>query len=336
MLTARKLALTLTLLALNAAFWCACPHRKKGQVHCCGVLRCVAVLISMGSAALAAPSLSINPAKPLGNTFCSNQGMSSSTPSSQALLPLGSHSATAWQVNASHADLTRSTARPVRPHTIAAHGKSITLDLSRTALIVIDMQNDFCHPQGWLASIGVDVAPARAPIAPLAQLLPIWRSQNLPVLWINWGNRPDRANLSPAALHVYNPDGKSSGLGAQATPLSKNVLEKDSWGAAVVDELAPQPQDICIDKFRMSGFWDTPLDSSLRQMGMQTLLFAGVNADQCVLATLMDANFAGYDTILLEDASATTSPDFCWQATLYNVRQCFGFTTLSTEFLNLS
>jgi nicotinamidase-related amidase len=68
---------------------------------------------------------------------------------------------------------------------------------------------------------------------------------------------------------------------------------------------------------------------------MQTLLFAGVNADQCVLATLMDANFAGYDTILLEDASATTSPDFCWQATLYNVRQCFGFTTRSTEFLNL-
>jgi nicotinamidase-related amidase len=261
--------------------------------------------------------------------------MSATTPSPETLLPLGSHPATAWQINAVHADLTRGSAPAPRPHRIAAHGKSLTLDLARTALIVIDMQNDFCHPQGWLASIGVDVSPARAPIAPLAKLLPEWRAHGLPVLWVNWGNRPDRANLSPAALHVYNPDARSNGLGAKATPLSTKVLEKNSWGAAVVDELTPQPQDICIDKFRMSGFWDTPLDSILRQMGMQTLLFAGVNADQCVLATLMDANFAGYDTLLLEDASATTSPDFCWQATLYNVRQCFGFTTRSTEFLNL-
>lgn len=253
--------------------------------------------------------------------------------SSNALLHLGSHAATAWQVNATHADLSRSSARTLRPHTIAAHGKTLTLDLNRTALIVVDMQNDFCHPQGWLASIGVDVAPARKPIAPLTHLLPAWRSQGQRVIWVNWGNRPDRANLSPAALHVYNPDGKSSGLGAQATAQSTRVLEKNSWGAAVVDELKPEPSDICIDKFRMSGFWDTALDSILRQMGAQTLLFAGVNADQCVLATLMDANFLGYDTILLEDASATTSPDFCWQATLYNVRQCFGFTTLSTEFL---
>ncbi len=253
-----------------------------------------------------------------------------------ALLRLGSHAANAWQVNATHADLTRRTAPAPRAHTIAAHGKTLTLDLNRTALIVIDMQNDFCHPQGWLASIGVDISAARQPIAPLARLLPSWRSQGLPVLWVNWGNRPDRANLSPAALHVYNPDGQSPGVGAKATALSTKVLEKDSWGAAVVDELKPHSTDICIDKFRMSGFWDTPLDSSLRQMGMQTLLFAGVNADQCVLATLMDANFAGYDTILLEDASATTSPEFCWQATLYNVRQCFGFTTLSTEFQGIA
>ncbi|TAG25493.1 MAG: isochorismatase family protein [Burkholderiales bacterium] len=255
---------------------------------------------------------------------------------SEPLLALGTHPATAWQVNAQYADLTRRLAPAPRAHTIAAHGKTLTLDLSRTALIVIDMQNDFCHPDGWLASIGVDVAPARKPIAPLAAMLPLWRHQRLPVIWVNWGNRPDRANLSPAALHVYNPDGQSNGLGAKATEQSTKVLEKDSWGAAVVDELVPQPQDIRIDKFRMSGFWDTPLNSILQQMGVQTLLFAGVNADQCVLATLMDANFAGYDTILLEDATATTSPEFCMQATLYNVRQCFGFTTLTKEFLGIA
>ena len=101
----------------------------------------------------------------------------------------------------------------------------------------------------------------------------------------------------------------------------------------MVDELVKAHSDISIDKFRMSGFYDTCLDSVLRNLDIKTLLFAGVNADQCVLATLMDANFLGYDCVLLEDCTATTSPAFCWDATLYNVRQCFGFTTQSSGFL---
>ncbi len=112
--------------------------------------------------------------------------------------------------------------------------------MSRTALIVVDIQNDFCHPDGWLASIGVDVAPARKPIAPLQALLPALRHQGVPIIWLNWGNRPDRLNLSPSILHVYNPDGTGTGLG---DPLRNgaHVLEEGSWAAAVVDELAPEP-----------------------------------------------------------------------------------------------
>ena len=75
----------------------------------------------------------------------------------------------------------------------------------------------------------------------------------------------------------------------------------------------------------MSGFQDTELDSILRNLGVTTLMFAGVNADQCVLCTLQDANFRGYDCLLLEDCTATTSPDYCMAATIYNIRQCFGF-----------
>ena len=110
------------------------------------------------------------------------------------------------------------------------------------------------------------------------------------------------------------------------------MLTEGSWGAAIVDELSPDPRDIHVAKHRMSGFWDTPLDSILRNLDVKTLLFGGVNADQCVLHTLADANFLGYDTIMVEDCSATTSPDFCWQATLYNVRQIFGFVARSTAF----
>ena len=133
------------------------------------------------------------------------------------------------------------------------------------------------------------------------------------------------------ASRVRN-DGHAVGLGdplpASPTPGAR-VLERDSWAAAVVDELEIAATDIRVNKYRMSGFWDTELDSILRNLGVTTTLFAGVNADQCVLASLMDANFLGYDTIMVEDCTATTSPEYCWHATLYNVRTCFGFTTTS-------
>lgn len=237
-----------------------------------------------------------------------------------------------WQVNADRADLTRPAIAP-RPITVATETKQITLDLAKTACIVVDMQNDFCHPDGWLASIGVDVAPARQPIQPLQQLLPQLRSQRVPILWLNWGNRPDLLNISPALRHVYNPSGDGVGLGDPLPSNGAPVLTKGSWAAAVVDELPAAPVDIGVDKYRMSGFWDTPLDSILRNLGKTTLLFAGVNADQCVLCTLQDANFLGYDCILLRDCTATTSPDYCFQATVYNVNQCFGFTTDSPTLI---
>ena len=248
------------------------------------------------------------------------------------LRPLGSSPANLWRVSRAMADLVRA---PVPPHPVGidALPKALRLDLRRTAILVVDMQNDFCHPDGWLAGLGVDVGPARSPIEPLRRLLPALRAEKVPVLWVNWGNRPDRLNLSPALHHVYDPAAEGTGLGAPLARSGAKVLEAGSWAAAVVDDLAVDPADISIDKYRMSGFWDTPLDSVLRNLRVTTLLFAGVNVDQCVLCTLQDANFLGYDCILLEDCSATTSPDFCTEATLYNVRQCFGFTARSDAVL---
>jgi nicotinamidase-related amidase len=241
--------------------------------------------------------------------------------------PMGAHLGKGfhtWTVDETTADLSRPPLPPL-VITLPTTSKTLRLDLRKSALLVIDMQNDFCHPQGWLASIGVDITPARRPIAPLQAILPRLRALGIPVLWVNWGNRPDLANISPSHLHVYNPTGTGVGLG---DPLHHGkVLTKGEWGAAVVAELSIEPEDVWVDKYRMSGFWDTPLDSILKNRGVTTLFFAGVNADQCVLTTLQDANFLGYDCILLQDCTATTSPEYCWQATLYNVRQCFGFVS---------
>jgi nicotinamidase-related amidase len=237
-----------------------------------------------------------------------------------------------WRVSASHADLVRPILPP-RPLGIDAKPKSVTIDLSRTGVIIVDMQNDFCHPDGWLASIGVDIAPARRPIQPLANVLPALREAGVPVIWVNWGTRPDRLNLSPALRHVYDPTGQGPGLGDALPRTGSRILQAGSSSAAIVEELAVADTDIHIAKHRMSGFWDTPLDSILRNLRLDTLLFAGVNLDQCVLHTLADANFLGYDTILLEDCAATTNPDFCREATLLNIRQIFGFTAGSTAIL---
>ncbi|MFB9183796.1 cysteine hydrolase family protein [Dactylosporangium sucinum] len=199
--------------------------------------------------------------------------------------------------------------------------------------MVIDMQNDFCHPDGWLAGIGVDVRAARDPIPVLQNLLPAVRDADVPVIWVNWGNRSDRANLPPGVLHVYDPAGAGTGIGTPSNAAASPVLQAGSWAAATVDELMISPEDFTIDKYRMSGFVDTPLDSVLRNLRVDTLLFAGVNADQCVLATLIDGANLGYDVVMIEDAVATTSPEFCMRATTYNVRQCFGFTATSTAVL---
>jgi nicotinamidase-related amidase len=247
--------------------------------------------------------------------------------------PLGSSPRNQWRVSATTADLVRQPMSP-RPLAIEAAPQAVTLDLARTAIAVIDMQNDFCHPDGWLASIGVDVTPARAPIAPLARLLPALREAGAPVIWLNWGNRPDRLNLSPSLLHVYKPTGQGVGLGDPLPANGAPVLEAGSWAARVVDEFVQAPEDVRVDKYRMSGFWDTPLDSVLRNLGVTTLLFAGVNLDQCVLCTLQDANFLGYDCLLVADCAATTSPGFCTEASHYNIKQCFGFVTDSAAILN--
>jgi len=250
---------------------------------------------------------------------------------------LGSSARNQWRVNAAQYNPVRAAVLP-QTRALTAKPQNLILDLSRTALVVIDMQNVFCHPKGWLASIGVDVEPARLPIRPLQAALPALCGQGVPVVWLNWGNRSDRLNLSPSALHVHNSDDRSVGLGdalpgVPCVDARNQMLQADSWGVAVFEELAKAHGDIKIEKYRISGFYDSCLDKVLRNLDIKTVLFAGVNADQCVLATLMDANFLGYDCVLLEDCTATTSPSFCWGATLYDVRQFYEFTAQSTGFL---
>jgi nicotinamidase-related amidase len=238
----------------------------------------------------------------------------------------------AWTVDRDHVDLSMPPPPPLRA-TIAAAPQAITVDLRRSAIVVVDMQNDFCAPGGWVDYLGADRSPERAPIGPLQAILPVLRGAGVPVIWLNWGNRPDRKNLPPTTLYVFNADGEGLGIGGALPGPGATVLEKDSWSAAVVDELEQLPDDIKVDKYRISGFWDTQLDSILRNLDVKTVFFGGVNTDQCVMHTLTDAHFLGYNCLLVEDCCGTTSPDFCREATIWNVKTCFGFVVSSSDVI---
>ncbi len=245
---------------------------------------------------------------------------------------IGSAPTNQWVVDKHEVDMTRSTPKPVRKVKLAAEPQNVVVDAHKSALVIVDMQNDFCAKGGYLDYRGVDYTADRKPIRPLAKLVPVLRKQGVPVIWLNWGVRPDLLNSYPSLLHAHTHDGTGAGLG-ETIPGGAPILVKGSWGAAVVDEINPGERDIHVTKYRFSGFWDTELDTILRNLGLTTLFFAGVNADQCVMTTLQDASFLGYDVLMLEDCVATTSPDYCMQATIYNVNLLFGFTTDSKALI---
>ncbi|WP_168118602.1 isochorismatase family cysteine hydrolase [Paenibacillus sp. HB172176] len=231
-----------------------------------------------------------------------------------------------WFVNGVEANLTRKHHQSIFI-TLQAEPQRIAINLHRTAVIVVDMQNDFCSAGGWVDYIGGDYATLGALADTQNAALEVLRSEGVAVIWLNWGNREDRLNLSPSILHVYNGAGTGTGIGEPLPENGSKVLEKGSWGAAIIDNLKVEPSDIHVDKYRMSGFWDTPLDSILRNLRVDTLLFMGVNLDQCVMSTLEDAVHAGYDAVLVKDCCATNSPPYCIDATYYNIKQCYGFIT---------
>lgn len=237
-----------------------------------------------------------------------------------------------WRVSEQRVDMTRP-AKPLRPIELPAEPQDIVVDANKTALLIVDMQNDFCTEGGWMASCGIDISPNRKPIAPLKALIACCRANQLPVVWVNWGVRKDLLNIAPSVLHAHNPKANAVDLAAPVPGTRSQVLAKGSWGAEVVEEINPGDQDHQIVKHRFSAFWDCETDAVLRNLGIKTLLIAGVNTDQCVMTTLEDASFLGYDTILVEDCTATTSPQYCTDAVLYNVKLLFGFVVTSSDIV---
>ncbi|MBM4270062.1 MAG: isochorismatase family protein [Deltaproteobacteria bacterium] len=222
--------------------------------------------------------------------------------------------------------------KPPRIVTLEASPLRLELDLTTTALLVIDMQNDFLHPDGWVASRGGDTSRVRAPIPAIERTTSAARSAGVPVIWVNWGVRPDHANVSESFVERAARGAHGPTYGDRSPSGRGRILVRGDWGAETIEDLTVAPSDLLVYKHRLSGFWDNELDSILRARGITTLLFSGINTDRCVFTSLQDGNFLGYDCILVEDACGTTSPDFVRDAVLYIIRLAHGMVTTTDAF----
>ncbi|MBS62658.1 cysteine hydrolase [Salinisphaera sp.] len=248
--------------------------------------------------------------------------------------PVHAQATAAWPRDELGISLVRPS-RPARPLALAeAAPEPITIDAARTALVVVDMQNDFCHDEGWFAARGVDIGAIQAVVPHVRLTIDAAHDHGMPVIFLNWGIRADALEMSVGQLAFGRLFGRATGYAEAYRAAGEPALVTGTWGAATIDALAPQPRDIVVHKNRFSGFWHNELDAVLRRLDVTTLCFAGVNTDRCVLASLQDATFAGYDAVLIDDATATPSSAIVREAACTIVRQLYGFTTTVDAFVD--
>jgi nicotinamidase-related amidase len=247
--------------------------------------------------------------------------------------PFGPARHNAWALEPDGLSLVRK-AIPTKPLRFDAKPQSIEIDIARSAVVVVDMQNDFCHPDGWFGQKGINVKPMRKPIPMIKRLLPAWRHAGGAVVWLNWGVRPDCLNLSPTIQFKGKGGSHSAVCYADRSPNDRGQsVVPGEWGAQVISEFKVDPTDITIFKHRLSGFWDNEFDTVLRHQGITTLLFVGVNTDRCIFSSLQDAAFIGYDCVLLAEACGTPSPTYVTRAIHFIVQLLHGFVGNTNSLL---
>ena len=223
---------------------------------------------------------------------------------------------------------------------IAAKPEPIVIDTARTAVIVVDMQNDFGAKGGLLDHAGVDISGIQKVIGPTAKVLGAARHADIKIIYLKMGYRPDLSDLgapdSPNRVRelqfgvgktMRTPDGREG-----------RFLIRDTWNTDIVTELKPHRDDVIIYKHRFSGFYQTDLDARLKQLGITHLIITGCTTSVCVESTVRDAMFRDYSCVLLSDCMSEPFvgyglPRSNHEASLLVIQMKFGWVSGADEFI---
>lgn len=215
--------------------------------------------------------------------------------------------------------------------TLPARPEPILIDPATTAIIVIDMQNAYASPGGYVDLAGFDISGAAGVIGRIAQVLTTARQAGVQIVYLQNGWDGDYVEAGTPSSPNWH---KSNALKTmrKRPELAGQLLARGGWDYELVDALAPQPGDIRVHKTRYSAFFNSQLDSILRARGIRTLVFVGIASNVCVESTLRDAFHLEYFSVMLGDATHHLGPDFVHQATLYNVETFFGWVSTVADF----
>ena len=181
----------------------------------------------------------------------------------------------------------------------------LRLEVSSTALIIIDMQRDFLEPGGFGAMLGNDVSLLRSAIGPCQALLAAARAAGLLIIHTREGHRPDLSDAPPSKLARGGGPKRIGDPG----PMGR-ILIRGEPGHGIVSELAPAPREPVLDKPGKGAFYQTDLALILANAGIRTLLVAGVTTEVCVHTTVREANDRGFECLVVSDAVGSYFPEF--------------------------
>lgn len=228
----------------------------------------------------------------------------------------------------------------VRTTTLPAKPQPLNLDLTRCAVLVIDMQNEFGSIGGMFDRAGIDISVIRNVIKPTTSVLDNARKLGIPIIYLKMQHRTDLADLgSEDSPHRIKHGFFGVGENNTTPDGSKNrILIEGYWGTEIIPELSPQPGDIIVAKHRFSGFFETELDGILRGLNIKQLIVTGCTTSVCVESTIRDAMFRDYQCCLLSDCSAEpigmANSRGNHEASLLTIELLLGWVSDSTRFID--